>query len=116
MTKTTGHSGPMKVSSVELKTRLGHYLRTVERSGVPVEICVRNHPVAILMPHGAGGAGAPSGSVDEEVGRMLALKQSGLAVESAPVRGAPPKFEPVVADDGRTDVDTVASMRAGRSW
>lgn len=47
---------------------------------------------------------------------MLALKQSGLAVESAPVRGVLPKFEPVVADDGRTDVDTVASMRAGRSW
>jgi len=115
MTITTGHYGRMKVSSVELKTRLGHYLKTVERSGIPVEVCVRDQPVAFLIPHRSGDPFAGKGS-DESIRSALALERSGLGVEPAKADGAAPQFEPVRAADGRTDVSTVEAMRTGRDW
>jgi prevent-host-death family protein len=106
----------MKVSSVELKTRLGHYLRVVERGGAPVEISVRNHPVAMLVPYGEW---EPAADTNASTGRRLVhtLQGLGLKVESASVRGQPPVLaEPVVAGDGRVDVVTVAEMRGDRDW
>ena len=106
----------MKVSSVELKTRLGHYLRHVEHGGAPVEISVRSRPVAMLVPCGEW---EPSEATGANTGRQLvhALEGLGLKVEPASVRGqAPGLGEPVTAGDGRTDVDSVAQMRGERDW
>lgn len=106
----------MKVSSVELKTRLGHYLREIERGGSTVEVSVRNRPVAMLVPCGAW---EPSEDKKPSEGWRLvhALEKLGLKVEPASVRGRVPELEePVGAGDGRVDVTTVAKMRGERDW
>lgn len=104
----------MKVNSAELKTRLGHYLRSVERSGVPLEVTVRNQPVAILAPHGGGDW---SGGAADAALPVLALRRLGLIVEPAASRGKPPVLPPpAVAGDGRGNVVTVESSRKERDW
>lgn len=106
----------MKVNSVELKTRLGHYLREIERGGVPVEVSVRNRPVAMLVPCGEWEL---SEETNTSEGRRLvhALEGLGMKVEPTSVRGpAPDLGEPVVAGDGRTDVVSVAEMGGERDW
>jgi antitoxin (DNA-binding transcriptional repressor) of toxin-antitoxin stability system len=50
MTKYYDHVSHMKVKIGELKTHLSKYLRQIERSGEPVEVCVREDTVAYLTP------------------------------------------------------------------
>jgi len=106
----------MKVSSVELKTRLGHYLREIEHGGAPVEVSVRNRPVAMLVPCGEW---EPSEKTSASKGWRLvhALEGLGLKVEPAAMRGRAPDLEdPVPAGDGSVDIVSVAEMRAEQDW
>lgn len=116
MTITTGHIDRMRVSSVELKTRLGHYLREVERGAEPIEISVRNRPVARLV---SVGEWEPSAANQTGAGHRLlqALAGRGLKVEAASMAGQLAELaDPVVAGDGREDMVTVAEMRGKRDW
>lgn len=115
MTISTGQFARMKVSSVELKTRLGHYLHTVEHSGESVEVCIRGRVVATLSPYGSLAA-----QTLPEVGQALvlnrALERSGMRVDPATHTGPAPEVRPQPAGDGRRDINTVALMRQARDW
>jgi len=106
----------MKVSSVELKTRLGHYLREVELSGQSIEVCVRDRPVAILMALETVSVAEGEGKGNDAIRERLALERVGMSVEPSSVRGLPPDIRPALAGDGRSDIPTVETMRAERDW
>jgi len=107
----------MKVSSVELKTRLGHYLHTVEHSGEPVEVCIRGRVVATLVPYGSGSLDSqtPPGA-RQAVLMNRALERSGMRVDPATHTGSAPEVHPQPAGDGRRDINTVEHMRKAREW
>lgn len=111
----TGHNSPMKVSSVELKTRLGHYLHEVEHSGEPIEVCIRGRVVATLFPNGSMEAQTPPGARQALI-MNRALERSGMRVEPASHIGSAAKVHPQPAGDGRRDINTVELMRKSRDW
>jgi prevent-host-death family protein len=104
--------GRMRVKVGELKTHLSKYLREIRETGEPIEVCVREEPVAWLTP--------ARGGRDQTERERLAerIRQSGLVWTNA--AHPPPKGrflpEPVVAPDGRVDIDTVAQMRSEKDW
>jgi len=115
MTISTGHFELMEISSVELKTRLGHYLRTVEQTGEAIDVSVRGRAVATLLPHSsATKQSAREG--DATTALNQALQRGGLRVEAA--RRPPQKatVKPHRAGDGRDDIDTVEAMRSSKNW
>ena len=106
----------MKVKVGELKTHLSSYLRKVEADGESLEVCVRERPVAYLVPAAAGKD--RSAEVAGSTGSLLArLKAQGLSVSGTAV--APGKVElpePRLAGDRRKNVESVREMRSGRDW
>jgi len=105
----------MRVSSVELKTRLGHYLHTVEQTGEAIDICIRGRAVATLSPHGSLEAKGPPGARPGMV-MNRALERSGMRVEPASCTGSALGIHPQPAGDGRSDIHTVELMRKARDW
>jgi prevent-host-death family protein len=106
----------MKVKVGELKTHLSSYLRKVEADGETLEVCVRERPVAYLIPAPKEGEGSPetAGSAGSLSTR---LKAQGLLVHGSPVVPIKGKLPvPRLAGDHRSDVDSVAEMRGERDW
>ncbi len=105
----------MKVKVGELKTHLSRYLRELQRDRNPIEVCVREKPVAYLTP------ADPHPSHGEPDAAMRALQEQ---LQSAGLRwnatGATGKMDfkpnPLPAGDGRKDVHTVEAMRSERNW
>lgn len=114
-TISTGHFDHMKVSSVELKTRLGHYLRAVEQTGEPVEISVRGRLIAALLPYESARAGENATGRDAAAMNRM-LEQSGLRVEPASRPTDEVEIRPLPAGDGQRDINTVEAMRQTRDW
>jgi antitoxin (DNA-binding transcriptional repressor) of toxin-antitoxin stability system len=101
----------MKVKVGELKTHLSKYLHDLQAGGDTIEVCVREKVVAYLSPI----TSQKSDSQQEDVRRALA--QSGLKVSYSGLSKTKPKLKPpVVASDGRTDLDTVEMMRAQKNY
>lgn len=115
MTISTSHSALMRISSVELKTRLGHYLRTVEQTGELIEVCVRGRSVAALHPHESALTRRDTAGRDASA-MNRALEGSGLRVEPARQSGGDVEIRPLPAGDGRTDINTVEVMREAKDW
>jgi len=115
MTISTGKINYMEVSSVELKTRLGHYLRTVEQTGEAIDVSVRGRAVATLLPHpSTTKQSTPEG--DATTALNQALQRSGLKVEAAQRPVGKGTINPYRAGDGREDIVTVEAMRGSRDW
>lgn len=106
----------MKVKVGELKTHLSSYLRKVEEDGEALEVCVRERPVAYLVPAVAADSG-DSGEAGAAGSLAARLKAQGLVVSGTPVAARGLKLpEPRLAGDQRKDVDSVRAMRSGRDW
>ena len=100
----------MKVKVGELKTHLSSYLRKIEESGEPIEVCVRERAVAYLTP-----VRKESESGDETL--INRLQRAGIAWNGTGGNsGKTLTFEPQVAGDGRTDQISTDKMRKGRDW
>ena len=103
----------MRVKTGELKARLSHYVRWVRTSGEAIEVCVREQPVACLCALPA--APRPDAAQERELRKRLA--SVGLVLAQRPVGpGPPPAVEASVAGDGRTEVETVETIRSERDW
>ena len=106
----------MRVKIGELKTHLSSYLRKLEEDGEALEVCVRERPVAYLVPVPAesGGPGKGGGAASVPTAR---LKAQGLLVIGAPAGPSKGKLPtPRLAGDRKSDVDSVHRMRSGRDW
>ncbi|TVP80772.1 MAG: hypothetical protein EA353_03025 [Puniceicoccaceae bacterium] len=108
----------MKVKVSELKTHLSSYLKNIEEAG-EIEVCLREEPVAYLVPVGAKGQMGEKLLAEKVCVVGLILQRSaggmGAGVSHTATR---PAFVPVpeVAGDGRTDISTVQSMREERAY
>ncbi len=107
----------MKVKSAELKANLSRYLKTVRETKEPIEILIREEPVAYLTPIEQKSDIESS----EEMKKLLHLKQALakdgiiLSLNDIPT-GAKSTPEPVVAHDGRTDMNSIQELRAEKDW
>jgi antitoxin (DNA-binding transcriptional repressor) of toxin-antitoxin stability system len=104
----------MKVKVNELKTHLSRYLRELDQTGAPVEICVREKTVAYLT-RAEGGPVTGRNGVDA-VALRTRLLATGLRWN--PASHDPETFSPAPepAADGRVDHDSVQAMRSERNW
>lgn len=105
----------MRVKTAELKTRLSHYVRQVNASGEPIEVCVREQPVAYLCPLKPATQPATEPAAIQELRERLAAV--GLELRSTPPPTVPlPVIDPTPAGDGRTNLSTVTALRAEKDW
>ncbi len=101
----------MKVKTGELKTHFSEYLRELQRTREPLEVCVRDRTVAYLVS--ADRVGGHAAHMD------LRDRLAGVGVtlcNSAPPLEKPALLAPCDAGDDRTDIDTVQELRSGRAW
>ena len=102
----------MRVKVGQLKARLSEYLRQVEATQEPVEVCVRETPVAWLTPIRKGSEARSGGdSVEVEQLRSLGLKVRLSKVPKGtwkPTAGQP--------GDGRCVENTVVEIRESKDW
>ena len=100
----------MRVKSAELKANLSKYLKTVRKTKEPIEILIREEPVAYLTPIEQKSDRESS----EEMQNLLYLKQAlakdGLILtpNTQPIGSKKTKPEPTIAEDGNTSIDSVA--------
>ena len=104
----------MKIKVADLKANLSRYLRQVQESGESIEICVREDRVAYLSPAAAGVPDAGAARASETLRRRL--QAAGLTLAAEGSAQPLPRIQPAAAGDGRTDIKTVAALRAGRDW
>ena len=105
----------MKVKVADLKANLSRHLRRVGETGETLEVCVRENPVAYLTP---AGSGAPNAAAIKAADALRErLHSAGLTLaEPAAAPKTLPAIRASVAEDGRTDVATVAVLRTARDW
>lgn len=105
----------MKVKIGELKAHFSRYVRDLQKHGEPIEVCVREKPVAYLT---TAEQPAHDGFGHAELTRMVRqFEAAGLRWFPAPAGSlANFKAAPVTAGDDRADVKTVERMRAERDW
>jgi antitoxin (DNA-binding transcriptional repressor) of toxin-antitoxin stability system len=105
----------MKVKVGQLKTHLSAYLRELQRTGEPLEVCVRESVVAYLSPSGATGTDATR-LVDTQIIEQR-LKDAGLSLRRPALPSEGPFIPtPTLAGDGKRDISTLPIMRAERDW
>lgn len=105
----------VRVKTADLKNNLSRYLKLVRESGEGIEVCLRDEPVAMLVPAHAGSSPGLSAQERSELQRRLAA--AGLLLSSDPVAVGPlPQVTASRAGDRRADVRTVEAMRSERDW
>ena len=106
----------MKVKIADLKTNLSQHLRTMRETGEPIEVCVRETPVAYITSadHSAT-AKRLSEQMDEELRQRLRARGV-MLVASGSRAGSLPEIKVSVAGDGRKDLSTIAAQRAEKEW
>lgn len=105
----------MRVKTADLKNNLSRYLRLVRESGEGIEVCLREEPVAMLIPTPTGPRTAMAAQARSELQRRLGA--AGLLLSVEPVATGPlPQVAASRAGDRRTDVRTVEAMRSERDW
>ncbi len=86
------------VGSRELKTRLGTYLRQVQK-GLTIVVTDRGHPVAELRPLGLEGRGEET-RLDELVALgLLSRKAKESLAPFRPIRNAGPRLSEAIIED-----------------
>ena len=103
----------MRVKVSKLKTHLSSYLKNLDQAG-EIEICLREDPVAYLVPVGAK---------NKSSAKVLHEKVSsvGLTLYQSPAAGARNGLldyfpEPRIAGDGRADISTMEWIREERGY
>ena len=117
MVMKKGQVGHMKVKTADLKANLSSYVRQVRESGEPVEILLREEAVAYLAPI-SGEQRQTAKQIQDMKALERAFKEIGLTCRMGRVGSKPSDVTPapVVAGDGRTDVNTVDTMRCEKDW
>lgn len=104
----------MKVKTAELKNNLSKYLRQVRESGETLIVCDREVPVATLAPI------FPDHDKEWQKKRselQTRFARHGLRVEVPTKPPVKPKLSrPVIAPDGRTDLNSVVKIRRERDY
>ena len=104
----------MKIRVADLKTNLSRHLRRLRETGEPIEVCVREEPVAYITS-----ADRHPDSVAKQVDDALQgrLQAAGLLVVSqGGIPAERPDITASVAGDGRTDIATMKAIRNQRAW
>jgi antitoxin (DNA-binding transcriptional repressor) of toxin-antitoxin stability system len=113
MITKAGPLDPMKVKVHQLKTHLSRYLQVLRETGEEVEVCVREEPVARLVPlrprAAANGLEERAALAERLQAQNLVLVADAKVKPGSPVVACP-------AGDGRTDIASVEAMRASRGW
>jgi antitoxin (DNA-binding transcriptional repressor) of toxin-antitoxin stability system len=101
----------MRVKIADLKTNLSRYVQSLRDGGDPIEVCVRDQPVAYLTA-------APGEAVDRR--QQLAEAEQRLARRGVVIRqrvtNSRRVYLPGAADDGLSLTNSVVVMRAERDW
>jgi|GEM_PF-626677 antitoxin (DNA-binding transcriptional repressor) of toxin-antitoxin stability system len=111
----------MNVKTAELKNNLSRYLRRV-RAGKTLTVFDRDTAIAVLSPVPASPDIAPPLDRAWQRERLAALaraKKHGVKIDiplHRPVGPAFPDIKPILAPDGRTDINTIDLVRGGRDW
>ena len=102
----------MKVKVGQLKTHLSKYLREIQETGETLEVCVREKPVAYLMP--VQDEMHPNAHLRPEI--LKELRRDGILLTPAkrPKDRWVPK--PGKARDGLEIENTIVAMRRERDW
>lgn len=112
-----GYLSYMNVKTADLKNNLSRYLRHIRETGETILVCDRDEPVATLAPLRRSADAEWSRFRTEALARAAA---AGLAMEIPPQRPmvarAFPPGGPLLASDGRTDVQTADLLRQGRPY
>jgi prevent-host-death family protein len=101
----------MKVKVGQLKAHLSKYLKSVQETGEPIEVCVREKGVAYLSP-------LPEKSeADLNKDKRLEARLQAVGLRVAQW-GASTEFEPKPgkAGDRKKVANTILSLREGRDW
>lgn len=104
----------MKVKVAELKAHLSKYLRRVRESDEPVEIYLREEPVAYLVSKPGKRADGESAALLKEGLRQVGLALAGDRREAA----SPAEFQPRPRPPGdkREVANSVVSMRREKDY
>ncbi|MCC5848841.1 MAG: hypothetical protein JJU29_12190 [Verrucomicrobia bacterium] len=102
----------MKVKVGQLKAHLSQYLREMEASGEPIEVCVRERPVAYLTPiiEDGGKENVPP----PELVKSLAANGIRIAQWGRKMDDFVPTPRP--AGDGKQIENSVVAMREEKDW
>ena len=101
----------MKIKVGQLKTHLSRYLRELEAGGEPIQVCVREEPVAYLVSvrHQSSEGRPGSRELQSKLERVgLIWNGEGELSEFHPV--------PSLAEDGKKDVASIPAIRSQRGW
>jgi prevent-host-death family protein len=109
----------MDVKTGDLKNNLSRYLKRVAETGESITILDRNRPVARITPIRRK-RGTPESAWSKERAKLLA-RAAKLGIKIQISEKEPRSFKslgihPRIAPDGRTDIDTVASMRREKDY
>lgn len=115
MTIISDYYSHMKVKVADLKANLSRHLRQLQKTGEPIEVCVREDSVAYLTPASAGAPDLVAARQNEALRARLHTAGLVLTTECKPSHPLP-AIQSTIARDGRTDVSTVSAMRAERDW
>lgn len=115
MTIISDYYSHMKVKVADLKANLSRHLRQLQKTGEPIEVCVREDSVAYLTPASAGAPDQVAARQNEALRARLHTAGLVLTTECKPSHPLP-AIQATIARDGRTDVSTVSAMRAERDW
>lgn len=105
----------MRVKVADLKAHLSRHLRHVQETGETLQVCVRENPVAYLTPAGAAAPDAAELKATDVLRERLRSAGLRLAEPISRTR-ALPVIQAATAGDGRTDLATVAALRAAKDW
>jgi antitoxin (DNA-binding transcriptional repressor) of toxin-antitoxin stability system len=110
------HDDHVKVKVADLKAHLSQHLRQLRETGNPIEVCVRENPVAYLTRAEAGVPDVAGARAAEEL--RLRLRAAGLTLVAAGAAGKRglPRLKASIAGDGRTNLATVTALRAAKDW
>lgn len=103
----------MRVKTADLRNNLSRYIREVRENLETIVVCDRDRPVAVLSPV------ADENDLEWEqhkVDMQALARRTGMPVRVPAKRPTTPEQEPLVAPDGRVDVDTVAAMREEKDY
>lgn len=101
----------MKVKVGQLKAHLSKYLKSVEETGEPIEVCVREKGVAYLTPL----PGKNEADLNRDKQLEARLQAVGLCVTQW---GCSSGFEPKPGKpgDGKKIANTILALRGERDW
>jgi antitoxin (DNA-binding transcriptional repressor) of toxin-antitoxin stability system len=102
----------MKVKVGQLKAGLSQYLREMQESGEPIEVCVREKAVAYLTP--IVREGEKGTSLGPET--IESLRAAGIRVVPAKKNKGDWVPVPGKALDGLAMANTVVAMRGEKDW